>query len=408
LNGTKSGTKLAPMAQLEALIGDGKLTYQGWEIDVEEFAALHQRYSLPLTNNGSELHPGDTVLGEWILESRLQGMLHKNEAFLGDRSHPHLKALDALVAQLHYPGWPQDFQVALQSHYRHDNEWNRQRAIFRLNQRQRVFQGDRSHPRMVELDHLASKLTYPGHDRDVKQCEEMHFNFTDDYVGNNVLSRQFQSLRNRQAHWDGTLSCKALDALRSQLTYDGWQEDIHAAMGARLEPCSILESSGQVMDYNTALQQLQHKQSVLQDRDRSHPRLVALDKLLSAVSINDIPHCERANRNQLVQELEQVHLRYATDDWMGDAIFERILQALRQLHKQQERTKKFPSVPSTPSKMVFKKKQEGSPFSVASNITATTVTTIFSSWSHSSGDYDYTDHHEVEGRRETMNPMCTM
>jgi hypothetical protein len=395
LKDAKSGAKLAPMVQLEALLREGKLNYQGWGIDVEEFVALHQRYSLPCTKDASNLHSGDTVMGEWILESRLQGMLHKNQAFLGDRSHPHLKALDALVGQLNYPDWPQDFQVALQSHYGQDSDWNRHRAIFRLQQRQCIFQGDRSHPRMVELDHLASKSTYPGHERDIKQCEDMHSDFTDDYVGNNVLSRQFQCLRNRQAHWDGSLSCKKLDALRTQLTYDGWEEDIHAATEAQLEPCAVIESSGHAMDYNTALIHLQHKQSVLQDRGRSHPRLVELDKLLSACVINDMPPCHQANWNLLVQKLEQVHLRYDTDDWMGNAIFERMLQALRQLrHKGPEQKKDRSPIPSTPSKMIFKKMPDGSPSSVASNITATTATTIFSSWSHSSGDYEYSEDHD--------------
>ncbi|CAB9496951.1 expressed unknown protein [Seminavis robusta] len=386
------------LVELETMIQEKHLTYPGWDDDVREFRALHERYyGHPQQGENSSFSHQDTILGDWVLASRLQGMQHKQQAYVGDRSHSYVKALDALVVHLSYPGWPQDFQLALQSHYQHDNDSNRQKALFRMQQRQAVFKGDRSHPRLVELDQIATSLTYPGHARDFRQCEQLHFEYTDDYIGNNVLTRQFQSLRNRQAHWDGTLACKELESLRSQLTYDGWQEDIHTAMEAHLQPCSILESSGHVMDSTTALHHVQHKQSVLADRDRSHPRLVALDQLLLQLEpdyLTNTPQCQ-----QLVQELEQVHLRYSTDDWVGNAIYERLLQALRRHLKAQTPNGSMPSTPCKNGIFVEKKANNkiGSPSSIV------TASTISASWSRDSDDICEDDTIMDDGTQQTGN-----
>ena len=402
--------------ELNHLVRAGQLTYPGWQDDVDEFHQLHAKYSDNNDNNNKNTmsQEANETLANWVLSSRLQGIQHKQQASAGDRSHPHLKELDALLPHLTYPGWPRDYQVALQSHYRHDNDWNQQRALFRLQQKECVHNGDRGHPRLTELDAMAQKLTYPGHERHVQQCEELHFQYSDDYIGNNVLARQFLSLRHRQAHWEGgkhnhnkTAAYKALEQLKRHIpSYPGAAEDVHAAMEAHLYPCSIVESSGQVLDYATAMERVQHKQSALEQGDRTHPRLVALDRVVarappSLLQDSTLADMDQDNWRQFIQQLEEVHFRYGTEDWVGNAIFEKLLLALKRFQKQCNSHKATTTATSpqyhrrSPHKALTPSKRQ--PSTPSSTTTATTAASY--SWSTKSDDGSYDDDGIVEIHR---------
>lgn len=365
-----------PLKKLEGLLACDSLSYQGWQDDVQEFRSLHAKY---YRQNTEEEDPvvANTTMADWVLTSRLEGMQHKQQAHLGNRSHPYLQKLDALLPHLQYSGWPQDYQSALQAHYQHNNDWNRQKALFRLRQRQCLHRGDRSHPRLVELDAVAKTLTYPGHERDVQRCQEWHCSYSDDYIGNNVMGQQFQALRNKQTHWQGGFgtTCSAarqqplqqLESLRSTLTYEGWQDDVETALSAHLHGCATLQANGQVMDYATALHHVQHKDSLAKG-DRSHERLQQLDALVGQTC----PQMQSTQTwLQLVQQCENTHLRYADNDWIGNAIWDELIKALKCLSKLDVST-----IPSTPSKNKTRK-EASSPSSTA---TAETAITASSSW----------------------------
>lgn len=374
----------APLKELEGLLACDSFSYPGWQDDVQGFRSLHAKYYCQ-SETDEDPAVANPTMADWVLTSRLEGMQHKQQAHLGNRSHPYLQKLDTLLPHLKYSGWPQDYQSALQAHYHQNNDWNRQKALFRLRQRQCFHRGDRSHPRIVELDAVAKTLTYPGHERDVQHCQEWHCSYSDDYIGNNVMSQQFQALRNKQIHWQGggggasatrqqQQPLQQLETLRSTLSYEGWQDDVGTALAAHLHGRATLQANGQVMDYATALHHVQNKDSLARG-DRSHQRLQQLDALVARTN----PQVQSTQTwQELVQQCENTHLRYADNDWIGSAIWDELLKALRCLSKLDVST----TLPSTPSKHKTKK-DASSPSSTA---TAETTITASSSWTSDEDD----------------------
>ena len=206
-----------------------------------------------------------------------------------------------------------------------------------------MWEGDRGHPRLVELDYIAKKLTYPFHRRDIQYCEQLHLQYMDDYVGNNIVSRQMQTLRHRQQHWEGKSSLREINGLLLQHQ----QQDARVALEAHLHHCSLAEN-GQVVDYPTALHQLQHKQLFLVQGDRSHPRLMALDRVTDKVRGTELE--QSSNWLQLIKQIEDTHLRYASDDWVGNAIFEKLLKTLQNVQR-----RCLGSITSSPSSLAFRR-----------------------------------------------------
>lgn len=46
--------------------------------------------------------------------------------------------------------------------------------LYGMGEKQRIYDGDRSHSNLVELDRLAKTLTYPDFQLDVAKAEEIH------------------------------------------------------------------------------------------------------------------------------------------------------------------------------------------------------------------------------------------
>jgi len=93
------------------------------------------------------------------------------------RSHEQLRALDALVALgLSYPGWEADVEEAERYHVECPSLFDQ--FLAQMTKRQSMQQGDRSHEQLRALDALvASGLTYPGWEADVKEAETNHVNY---------------------------------------------------------------------------------------------------------------------------------------------------------------------------------------------------------------------------------------
>lgn len=101
-----------------------------------------------------------------------------------------------------YPGWEDDYKLAREA----ADESNVslpipsvkfRNAIHRLNEKQRVFEGDRSHPRLVALDQLV--LTYFCCEDDKKNAEKAHFdNFYDPDTDDVYFQSKLEGLENRQ------------------------------------------------------------------------------------------------------------------------------------------------------------------------------------------------------------------
>lgn len=133
----------------------GTLTYDGWEEDFDEALSIH-------ISREDDLFDG--------VERCLKKMKHTQRMSNGDYSHPNLKFLFSL--ELTFPGWEDKLEEAVNHH---KNGWDTRIVDYHrysLAERQRVFEGVRSHERLVALDELV--LTYPDWEKDVKEIEKNH------------------------------------------------------------------------------------------------------------------------------------------------------------------------------------------------------------------------------------------
>jgi len=136
------------LVRLNKLRRRTKLTYDGWRDDFEEAEKNH--------------------LNAFFFDVRFNQIKRKQKLSVGDRSDKDVKFLDSL--RLSYPNWELDWQAQLDSYTRGHDLTDHDK--FRLSERQRMYEGDRSHPRLVALDSLG--LTYPGWEKDVKDFEDRH------------------------------------------------------------------------------------------------------------------------------------------------------------------------------------------------------------------------------------------
>jgi len=84
-------------------------------------------------------------------DDKLQEIKLKQQIHDGDRSHPRLEELDAL--QLSYAGYEDDVIVALDQHLS-NRSFNFQQKISGMKEKQKIYEGDRTHPNLKLLDAL--------------------------------------------------------------------------------------------------------------------------------------------------------------------------------------------------------------------------------------------------------------
>lgn len=120
------------------------------------------------------------------------------------RSHPALVRLDAMARTTTYPGWRSDFRMAEGAIFVSPARPSRDFKMYyhRLVEKQRVHEGDRSHPRVVALDALT--LTYPGWETEVVEAMDAHFDGMQTNFSrwlDNMLDQQnrFESLGGRSS-----------------------------------------------------------------------------------------------------------------------------------------------------------------------------------------------------------------
>ena len=128
----------------------------GWRADVTTIEKNH-------ASNDPERVDGD-----------LESMRRKQTIHTGDRSHPQLRALDVLAAGLTYEGWHADVTEAETVHARWPSLFDRELEAVR--RRQTMHAGDRSHPQLRALDALLAtgQLAYDGWRADVTRVEKNH------------------------------------------------------------------------------------------------------------------------------------------------------------------------------------------------------------------------------------------
>jgi len=231
------------LVELDSLV----LSYPGYERDVQtvETSFIHNEHCTPFE----------------IQRVKLKQCIHN-----GDRNHPQLVELDSLA--LTYPGWENDVALA-------ENTSTGEKSFLYLTfesqlegmkNKQRLFNNDRSHPHLVELDSL--DLSYPGHERDVQMVETSFVN------SGHCTPFEIQRIELKQCIHDDNRAHPHLVELDSlDLTYPGWENDIALAEN------TITDESGLFYCiFESKLEGMKNKQRLFIN-DRSHPQLVELDSL---------------------------------------------------------------------------------------------------------------------------------
>jgi len=237
-----------------------ELTYPDWERDFTKAEEYH--VSLP-----------DLFLG------KVSGMAEKQRMFEGNRSHPNLVVLDSLV--LTYSAWAKDVAAAEDAHT--SKPFMFREKIKEIKEKQKMFEGDRSHPRLVSLD--AMRLTYDDWEKDVKKAEEYHVKFPE------LLEGKLAGMKEKQLMFNGDRSHPNLLELDSlTLNYSGYLDDVIKAEEAHTH---------MPLEFRGKLFEIKQKQR-MHHGDRSHPRLVALDS-----NQFTFPGWERD-----VAKAEQYHVRF--------------------------------------------------------------------------------------------------
>ena len=156
-----------------------KFSYPEWEVDFKKAEGYHVGQ--------------DDV----VFQKHLEGMQNKQQMMVaGDRSHPNLLRLDGL--SISYPNRIHDIAAAEEAHLQ---GYGFEDTFRVMKERQRVFLGDRSHPRLVELDSLA--LSFPEWETDVERAEQLHLTAESVCFKKARFNEMMEGMRNKQQLYDG-------------------------------------------------------------------------------------------------------------------------------------------------------------------------------------------------------------
>jgi hypothetical protein len=235
------------LVQLDTL--RGTLTYDGWE---DDFKAAEEEHL--------EDH------GMFDFDSIITGMQRKQALHVGDRSHGDIQIIDSLSDRVSYLGWREDIKEAM---WYHTSGFDIESNKYLIIEKQRMFEGDRSHSRLVALDALLP-LTYPGWEKDFKSAEEQHLR--------DAISELYKSLlsiitRKQVELMSGVRDNSSMHPIKRTIvetswTYKGWEKDVsriqesmyHYLLEHDLETCKLRQ--------------------MIHDNDfSSHPALIKLDLL---------------------------------------------------------------------------------------------------------------------------------
>merc|ERR1711862_611849 len=153
-------------------------------------------------------------MGPMEFQDKLFEIREKQLMYTGNRSHIRLVLLDAL--RLTYPGCQEDFTKAEEYHVSLPDLF--EGKVVGMKEKQKMFDGDRSHTNLQQLDNL--QLTYPNYEDDVKEAEDMHTSKPF------LFAEKLQEIKEKQKIFVGDRNharLKALDDLI--LTYPGWEKD---------------------------------------------------------------------------------------------------------------------------------------------------------------------------------------
>jgi hypothetical protein len=157
-----------------------ELAYPGCEMDKQKLQAWREEHP-PNDDNDKVFH------------NMLDGLRNKDAIFFRNRSHPNVKALDAL--DLDHLGWERDFQAEMDVHCCLPALLFPDK-LHMMKEKQNVFVGNKSHRRLQKLYDL--QLTYPDHDKDLEQIEEWHIHNADNAKKSLLFEEALDAMREQQ------------------------------------------------------------------------------------------------------------------------------------------------------------------------------------------------------------------
>jgi hypothetical protein len=190
-----------------------------------------------------------------------------------------------------YPGWERDYAEAEQLH--DDYQIIFDRLFGAMKRKQKIYDGNRSHPQLVSLDSM--KFTYNGRQQHYKEAEEYHVHHPADFE--DFLTQ----MKKRQCIHEGNRShpqLKALDSLT--FSYLGWEMHYKEAERNHIEQPILFDGCLEGMK----------KMQKIHDGDHPHLQLEALDGNLNLKAYVDFKYpreYKEAGRNQCLDGMEKNH-----------------------------------------------------------------------------------------------------
>lgn len=184
----------------------------------------------------------------------------------GDRSHPTLQFIDGIKDQLTYNEHQEDLNKLEKEHF--GGGFGIKNLIFKIQESQRIHEGDRSHPRLVELDNIRGTLTYNGWEKDFDDVMKDHKSFESDLMG--IIKGGVEKLKRKQSMSIGDRSHPNLVFLDSlELSFPGHEGEMKKALDQHSDGYSLQYFKFALVERELVFQGV-----------RAHPRLVALDSLV--------------------------------------------------------------------------------------------------------------------------------
>ena len=253
--------------------------------DRSSIPLLHQLDNLPLTypNSDADKAVAEQYYTDFETQTRylqkLEALLNKQRLWEGDRSHPEVQALEEQVWD--YPDWHQDHDEYLQ---RHTGDCSLVQfgitcdfLLSKMRKKQQLHQDRAS----IELmaNHLdALVLTYDGWEADKVQAER----YWVDFSSPDRFWDKLQAMKQKQRLWSGDRSHLELVALDiSRFSYPGWEADKRDCEQRHTGDCTVL----QLGSFPAALQRMKKKQAHYERKFQSSATISLLDVASSSIRL---------------------------------------------------------------------------------------------------------------------------
>lgn len=228
-------------------------TYPGWESDKDDIET-----TLANSTRGCV---------QFDVRRMLKGMENRQKVFEEEGCHPGLNILHSDVFS--YATFKRDKRVALEL-YETGNDTAFEQLLKRIQFKQRVEDGDRSHPLLTIIDNADDfGFTYPNWSKDLQSVEETLLHSVNSFAEFDAR-RLYKGMENKQRLYSGLDIHPGVAILNSGVfSYSGFKRDKKDAINEY--------RAGYDSAFEKRLDRIQEKQK-MQDGDRSSPVLRTLDR----------------------------------------------------------------------------------------------------------------------------------